>query len=380
MAMSLYAGRSEGMELWSATFLDAALLARSPMRRSRTWRGLSAAICAAINFRLGDLPEAERQAREAITQLSPRSWGVLIGAPVAVLMLAATERGRLDEAAECLAIPVPDTMFLTSFGPLYLFARGRYHQALGKLRFALRDFEICGQLLSQWGVERPGFVPWRTAAAAAHLRMGADAEASELLARDPGPRRDREHGLWLRTRAAASPPREAFLLLEEATAVFRECGDRVETARSYADLSAVHEARGERGEARRMRRKATQLARQCGIETLHRTNADTEMSTVARADEASELSEAERRVAALAAHGYTNQEIASKLYITVSTVEQHLTRAYRKLKVNRRSDLARLPLTTESGSNPVRLPADTATRRSTALQGDTPRDREETAR
>lgn len=51
------------------------------------------------------------------------------------------------------------------------------------------------------------------------------------------------------------------------------------------------------------------------------------------------LSAAERRVAALAAAGYTNREIAGKLYITVSTVEQHLTRTYRKLKITRRSDL-----------------------------------------
>lgn len=47
------------------------------------------------------------------------------------------------------------------------------------------------------------------------------------------------------------------------------------------------------------------------------------------------LSEAERRVAALAASGDTNREISSKLYITVSTVEQHLTRVYRKLNVSR---------------------------------------------
>ncbi|GAA3316725.1 helix-turn-helix transcriptional regulator [Nonomuraea dietziae] len=37
------------------------------------------------------------------------------------------------------------------------------------------------------------------------------------------------------------------------------------------------------------------------------------------------LSDAERRVAALAADGYSNREIAAKLFITVSTVEQHLT-------------------------------------------------------
>lgn len=354
MAASLYSGRSEDMELWSAAFLDTVLLARSPMRRSRTWRGLCAAIRAAVNFRLGDLPEAQRQAGEAITQISPKSWGVLIGVPVTLLVLAATERGRLEEAGEYLAIPVPDTMFMTMLGPLYLFARGRYRQASGKLRFALRDFEICGQLLGNWDAERPGFVPWRMAAAMAHLGLGAHAEANGLLERGTGSRRGREYGLWLRARASMSSSREQILMLKEAIAVFQECGDRVETARSYADLSGVHEARGERGEARRMRRKATQLARQCGIETLQGTTAagdGTEKSTITRPDEAADLSEAEHRVAALAAHGYTNQEIASKLYITVSTVEQHLTRAYRKLKVNRRSDLPWLPLTGEPGMN-----------------------------
>jgi DNA-binding CsgD family transcriptional regulator len=43
---------------------------------------------------------------------------------------------------------------------------------------------------------------------------------------------------------------------------------------------------------------------------------------------------------ALAAEGYTNRQVASRLYVTVSTVEQHLTRAYRKLGVQRRADLA----------------------------------------
>jgi DNA-binding CsgD family transcriptional regulator len=52
-----------------------------------------------------------------------------------------------------------------------------------------------------------------------------------------------------------------------------------------------------------------------------------------------ELTEAERRVGALAAAGRTNREIAELLLITVSTVEQHLTKVYRKLKVRRREDL-----------------------------------------
>jgi DNA-binding CsgD family transcriptional regulator len=51
------------------------------------------------------------------------------------------------------------------------------------------------------------------------------------------------------------------------------------------------------------------------------------------------LSNAERRVAALAAGGYTNRQIACRLYVTMSTVEQHLTRVYRKLRISRRTDL-----------------------------------------
>ncbi|NEC39773.1 helix-turn-helix domain-containing protein, partial [Streptomyces rubrogriseus] len=56
------------------------------------------------------------------------------------------------------------------------------------------------------------------------------------------------------------------------------------------------------------------------------------------------LSRAEQRVAVLAAHGMSNRQISRKLYVTVSTVEQHLTRIYRKLNVTRRVDLALQPL------------------------------------
>jgi DNA-binding CsgD family transcriptional regulator len=60
-------------------------------------------------------------------------------------------------------------------------------------------------------------------------------------------------------------------------------------------------------------------------------------STVA--NQISGLSGAEQRVALLVAEGHTNREVAKKLFITVSTVEQHITRIYRKLGVNRRSEL-----------------------------------------
>ncbi|WP_172639474.1 helix-turn-helix domain-containing protein [Streptomyces tailanensis] len=51
------------------------------------------------------------------------------------------------------------------------------------------------------------------------------------------------------------------------------------------------------------------------------------------------LSEAELRVCSLAARGRTNREISDKLFVTVSTVEQHLTRAHRKRNIRHRREL-----------------------------------------
>lgn len=56
------------------------------------------------------------------------------------------------------------------------------------------------------------------------------------------------------------------------------------------------------------------------------------------------LTTGERRVARLAADGATNREIASQLYVSVKTVEAHLSRVYAKLQVRSKAELARLHL------------------------------------
>jgi DNA-binding CsgD family transcriptional regulator len=52
------------------------------------------------------------------------------------------------------------------------------------------------------------------------------------------------------------------------------------------------------------------------------------------------LTPSEERVAWLASTGRTNRDIAQELFITLATVETHLTRAYRKLGVPGREELA----------------------------------------
>jgi DNA-binding CsgD family transcriptional regulator len=51
------------------------------------------------------------------------------------------------------------------------------------------------------------------------------------------------------------------------------------------------------------------------------------------------LTPSELRIVRLAAEGRTNREIAQELYVTLKTVEGHLSRAYTKLGIERRAEL-----------------------------------------
>ncbi len=51
------------------------------------------------------------------------------------------------------------------------------------------------------------------------------------------------------------------------------------------------------------------------------------------------MTASERRVAALAALGRANKEIAQELFVTVKTVETHLARTFQKLGISSRNDL-----------------------------------------
>ena len=52
------------------------------------------------------------------------------------------------------------------------------------------------------------------------------------------------------------------------------------------------------------------------------------------------LTASERRVAELAAEGLSNREIAQALFVSLRTVETHLTHAFQKLDIDSRTKLA----------------------------------------
>ena len=65
-----------------------------------------------------------------------------------------------------------------------------------------------------------------------------------------------------------------------------------------------------------------------------------ELSRLGLSRTGAELTESERAVAEAAASGLRNREIAERLFMSQKTVEAHLSRAYRKLDVRSRTELA----------------------------------------
>jgi DNA-binding CsgD family transcriptional regulator len=315
---------------------------------SPTWQALIAGAMAEIAVRQGDLAAAVRQARLALTHLPSKAWGVAAGLPLGSLILAATRMGDYDSVAKFLAYTVPKSMFSSRYGLHYLYARGHYHLATNHRQAALADFMSCGELMRGWGLDIPGLVLWRTAAAEAWLRLGNKDQArvliSDQLAR-PGIDDSRARASALRLLATTRQPNRQPQLLTEALEIFESRGDRFEQARVLADLSHAYNALGKKRRARLMFRRAAHVADMCGAKPLHQDllavsdDAPGDVPAPGRNRAIGSLTHSERRVASLAVMGYTNREIAAKLFITASTVEQHLTRVYRKLDVKRRKDL-----------------------------------------
>ena len=100
-----------------------------------------------------------------------------------------------------------------------------------------------------------------------------------------------------------------------------------------------------RSEARSHLREAVELAHRCGATPLIECANEELAATGARPRKVllsglESLTASERRVARLAAEGLSNREIAQALFVTVKTVEVHLSNGYRKLEIDSRRQLA----------------------------------------
>ena len=119
---------------------------------------------------------------------------------------------------------------------------------------------------------------------------------------------------------------------------------RLEHAYALADLGGALRRANRRAEARDPLRQALELAHRCGATPLAERAHEELVAAGARPRRrvltgVDALTPSERRIAAMAAEGLSNREIAQALFITLRTVEMHLSNAFRKLGVSTRTQL-----------------------------------------
>ena len=144
-------------------------------------------------------------------------------------------------------------------------------------------------------------------------------------------------GLVLASRGELDEAAEA---LERALAEHERCPMPFERARTLLVQGRLQRRLKRKRQARLSLDEARALFASAGAETwLARVDDELGRVAVRRAPE--ELSATELRIARLAADGLTNQAIAEQAFVSVKTVEGNLKRAYRKLGISSRAQLAR---------------------------------------
>jgi DNA-binding CsgD family transcriptional regulator len=351
---------ARGNKLDRASWWCGQLLDEAQRHGAIVWQMLLGSLKAMILLRRGKVAAATAQAEEALGLMSPQHWGVAIGLPLSTLISAFTSAGRYEAASALLRQDVPAAMFHTVHGLYYLQARGHYYLATDRVLAAVSDFQRCGRLMRDWSLDIASLVPWRSSLAQAYLKLGRSRAARELVTdqlKSAKTLDNRVTGISLRVLAACSDLSQRTTLLRQAVECLEKAGDRFELSRALEDLSGVYQQLNEFDRARLLARRAAQESKAChpsapvipaqraaGPPSETHETSPRPRRTTAEAADVPVLSDAQRRVAELAALGHTNQEISRRLYITVSTVEQHLTRVFRKLGVQSRNDLPLLIL------------------------------------
>jgi DNA-binding CsgD family transcriptional regulator len=140
---------------------------------------------------------------------------------------------------------------------------------------------------------------------------------------------------------------------EGAEKLYREAIDRLEPTRLPVDLARARLLYGEwlrrdrrRIDARQQLRIAYDFFSDAGMEAFAERarielRATGDQARERTPDALDQLTPQEAQISRLVAEGHTNREIAAQLFISPSTVEYHLSKAFRKLDVKSRTQLAR---------------------------------------
>jgi DNA-binding NarL/FixJ family response regulator len=322
-------------------------LARARRRGSRMGAAIARFRHAALLLRRGQVAASEEEARASVRRVEDAALAVQLPAALAFLAEALLERGALDEAAELCDRLVPGL----SAGPLtppqirLLWVGARVRAARGDHETAVYDFATVGRLMAGSGVRWPTPWSWLSHEALSHLALGRDERARDVaseelrLARASGAPR----ALGIALRAYALTHRDEAAA-REAVAALARAGAELEQARALVDLGVLVRREGRRSDALDHLREALELADRCGAEPVVTRAREELRATGARPRRAARhgpeaLTPSELRVATLASGGRSNREIAAQLFVTVRTVELHLTATYEKLRISSRREL-----------------------------------------
>lgn len=141
--------------------------------------------------------------------------------------------------------------------------------------------------------------------------------------------------------ALAAGRDDAAGLLGSAAGAFDELGYLTDAARALLLQGRALRRAGRRNASADVLADAHQRFVAMGA-TPWATQAEAELERVAPGREHAELTPTEARIARLIGEGHRNREIAGELFVSVATVEAHLTRMYRKHHVRSRTELVRV--------------------------------------
>ena len=317
-------------------------------RGSRSRYAFACTFRSNVAYREGRVAAAEADARIARDTFA--ELGMDVGEAVGFLVDALMERADLDGARAALeAAGLPERPPEVWGFTWLLFSRGTLRLESGDPEGALADLTACGRRFEAWTCTNPAVVPWKSTTGLAHLALGEDEKAWALVQREMaeadvfGTRRAR--GIALRAAGLVRGGDEGVDLLERAVRTLRPSPARLEHARALCDLGAALRRHGRRKDAREPLREALDVATGCAATTIAQRARDELVAAGARPRRdvlhgRDALTASELRVAQMAASGMTNREIAQALFVSLRTVETHLTHAYQKLDLSSRAELA----------------------------------------
>ena len=225
---------------------------------------------------------------------------------------------------------------------------GSLEMRIGDLAEAWRHLGGAWQLLQETGVGEPGLAMFVPDGAETLIRLGRLEDAEPLVAwlEERGRTLDRPRALATGARcrglllAAAGDLTGALASLEEAVRHHERLPDPFELARTLLVLGQVRRRAKQKRPAREALDAALEIFERLGA-TPWAESARAELAAIGgRPAPTGELTPTEERVARLAAAGRTNREVAESLFLSVRTVEGHLSHAYHKLGVRSRTELA----------------------------------------